>query len=218
MILRLRALLLGLALGAPLVAARPAEAQDIVLELMLAPAGQQRTAGPVLAQRGALDDADLRERLKNGFPARLHFKTELWGTGRWFNDLEGTFEWDVIVRYDPLEKVYAVVRASRDRVSVLGRFDRFVDAQATVEQPYRIPLVPSRQDSYYYITRLEIETLSISDLNEVESWLKGDFNPAVRGDKGAGTALGRGVRSLMLRLLGGNKKQVETRSGTFSPQ
>jgi hypothetical protein len=172
----------------------------------------------MLFQRGALDDADLRERLKNGFPARLHFKAEMWGIGRWFNELEATFEWDIRVRYDPLDKVYGVVRATPERVTVLGRFDRFIDAQATVEQAFRIPLVPRKQDRYYYIVKLEIETLSVSDLYEVESWLKGDFDPAVRGDKGAGTAIGRGVRSLMLRMLGGDKKQVETRSVTFSPQ
>ncbi len=218
MISSARALLLSVMLGAPLVAARPARAQDIVLDLQVAAPGQQRVLGPVLVQRGALDDADLHERLKNGFPARLHFKAELWGIGKWFNELEGTFEYDVRILYDPLEKVYGVVRATPERVTVLGRFDRFVDAQATVEQGYRIALLPRKQDRYYYIVKLEVETLSVSDLNEVESWLKGDFNPAVRGDKNAGTALGRGMRSLMLRLLGGDKKTVETRSVTFSPQ
>ena len=215
--LRARALSIVIALGGPLLAARPVAAQDIVLDIAVAPPGQQRSAGPMIVQKGALDDNDLKERLSNGFPARLHYKAELWGIGRWFNELEGTFEWDVIVRYDPLEKVYGVVRANTERVSVLGRFDRFADAQATVEQGFRIPLVPKRQDRYYYIVKLEIETLSVSDLNEVESWLKGDFNPAVRGDKGAGTAIGRGLRSLMLRMLGGDRKQVETRSVTFSP-
>ena len=213
-----RAVLLSVMLGAPIVAARPAVAQDIALDLAVATPGQQRLIGPVLVQKGALDDSDLRERLRNGFPARLHFKAELWGIGRWFNELEGTFEYDVRILYDPLEKVYGVVRATPERVTVLGRFDRFVDAQATVEQGYRIPLVPKKQDRYYYIIKLEVETLSVSDLNEVESWLKGDFNPAVRGDKNAGTAIGRGMRSLMLRLLGGDKKTVETRSVTFSPQ
>ena len=212
-----RALALFVALGAPLIAARPARAQDITLEIAVAPLAQQRSAGPMFHQKGALDDADLRERLSNGFPARLHFKSELWGIGNWFNRLESRFEWDVIIRYDPLEKVYAVFRATEERVSVLGRFDHFADAQAAVEQPYRIPLVPKGRDRYYYIVRLEVETLSVSDLNEVESWLKGDFNPALRGDKGAGTAIGRGLRGIMLRLLGGERKQVETRSETFSP-
>ncbi|MBI3792910.1 MAG: hypothetical protein HY275_18795 [Gemmatimonadetes bacterium] len=213
-----RVMALSLALGAPLVAARPAAAQEMTLEVAIAPVGQQRTAGPMVVQKGVLDDPDLRERLKNAFPARLHFKAELWGIRRWFNDLEGTVEWDLIVRYDPLEKVYGVVRATPERVSVLGRFDRFADAQATVEQGFRVPLVPKKQDRYYYIVKLEVETLSVSDLNEVESWLKGDFDPALRGDKNAGTALGRGLKSLMLRLLGGDRKLVETRSVTFSPQ
>lgn len=213
-----RSLVLALALGAPPAAARPAGAQEVTLEVQVAPPGQQRSAGPLVSQKGVLDDRDLREKIKNAFPARLHFKAELWGIARWFNQLEGSYEWDVIVRYDPLEKDYGVLRSTPERVSVLGRFDKVEDAQAAAEQAFRLPLVPRKQDRYYYIVRMDVETMSVSDLNEVEGWLKGDFNPAIRGDKNAGTAIGRGLKSLMLRLLGGDRKQVETRSVTFVPQ
>lgn len=195
-----------------------APAQEAVsLEIEVAAPAEQRTAGPLVRNRGVLNEAQLRERLANGFPARLHYRVELWAIRKWFNDLEGTHDWDVVVSYDPLDKTYAVVRIVADQVSVLGRFDRIIDAQGAVEQARRVPLLPRRADRYYYIVKLDIETLSVSDLNELEHWLRGDANPAVRGDKNPGTALGRGLKTLALRLIGGEKRQYERRSPTFSP-
>jgi hypothetical protein len=49
----------------------------------------------------------------------------------------------------------------------------------------------------------------------VERWLRGELRPAVRGEKNPGTALTRGVRTLVVRLLGGEKRHYEARSGTF---
>lgn len=198
--------------------AHAALAQEAVsLEIEVAAPLELRTAGPVVRSRGVLTDAQLRERLANGFPARLHYRVELWSIRKWFNDLEGTHDWDVVVSYDPLDKSYAVVRIVAEQVSVLGRFDRIVDAQVAVEQARRVPLLPRRNDRYYYIAKLDVETLSVSDLNEVEHWLRGDANPAVRGEKNPGTALGRGLKTLALKLIGGEKRQYERRSMTFSP-
>ena len=214
--LHLFALVAALSLGEGAV--HLAQAQDgVTIDIVVAPATQQRSTGPLVSARGVLGDKDLLERLQNGFPTRLHFRVELWGTAKFFNDQEGQREWDLVIRYDALDKVYAVVRAQDERVSVLGRFDKLSDAQEAAESPTRVSLVPRRDDRYYYIVRLGVETLSLSDLNEVESWLKGDFNPAVRGDKPAGTAIGRGLKALFLKLLGGDKRQYERRSTTFSP-
>lgn len=199
---------------------RPARAQadgGVTIDIALPAPSEQRSTGPLVAARGVLDDRDLQERLKNGFPARLHFRVELWSIRRFFNDQEGAREWDVVISYDALDKVYAVIRRLDKRVSVLGRFDKLADAQGAAEAPQRVPLVPRRDDRYYYIVRLDVETLSLSDLNEVESWLNGDFNPAVRGDKPAGTALGRGLKGIFLKLLGADTRQYERRSVTFSP-
>ena len=195
-----------------------APAQEAVsLDVEIARPAEQRSAGPLVRSRGVLSETQLRERLTNGFPARLHYRVELWAIQKWFNDLEGTHDWDVVVSYDPLDKTYAVVRIVADQVSVLGRFDRIPDAQAAVELARRVPLLPRRADRYYYIVKLDVETLSVSDLNEVEHWLRGDANPAMRGDKNPGTALGRGLKTLALRLIGGEKRQYERRSLTFSP-
>ena len=58
----------------------------------------------------------------------------------------------------------------------------------------------------------ELQTLDVSDLDELERWLRGEASPAVRGKRSPGTALTRGVRSLASRLLGGEVRRLEAKS------
>jgi hypothetical protein len=87
-----------------------------------------------------------------------------------------------------------------------------------VNAAFSAPISPAKrgQRSYYNLV-LEIETLSLTELDEVEQWLRGEVKPAVRGKKNPGTAVSRGVRTLMVRLLGGERRRYEARSGTFRP-
>jgi len=203
------------AFGAPLNA--PLNAQRRTpLEMALPARNLLSTEGPVVRATGILGDRELRDLLRNGFPARLHYRIELWSAGGLLNDLEGTTEWDVIVRYDPLRKRFEVARLVGRQVTVLGEFEAVAEAQAAAERPFRAPIyAPRRGERYYYSAILDVEMLSLSDLDEVERWLKGELRPAVRGRRNPGTALTRGLRTLFVRLIGGERRHYEVRSGTF---
>ena len=156
--------------------------------------------------------------LRNGFPARLHYRLERWNTGGWFDDITAESEWDVVVRYDALSKLFQVYRVVRRTTVLLGSFPTIVDAEAALDAPFPAPIaLPRRGRKSYYTLTLDIETLSLTELDEVEQWLRGELKPAVRGKKNAGTAVGRGVRTVMVRLIGGEKRRYETKSGTFRP-
>jgi hypothetical protein len=172
--------------------------------------------GPTVRCNGVLDDADLRDLLRNGFPARLHYRAELWSIGGFTNNLRDAAEWDVVLRYDPLDHTYRASQIAGQHATPLGRWSRMEDAEQVIERPYRVPIAPgdARGRMYYNVT-LDVETLSLSDLDEVQRWLEGEFRPAVRLKRNPGTALGRGVRTLLVRLLGGEKRHYERRSGTF---
>lgn len=200
------------------------------------------TAAPALAQRGAgvvialpepalrtvegpyvravrtLSDARLRDLLRNGFPARLHWRLELWSTRGWFDDLKGAVEWDVIVRYDPLERRYEIVEIDAEgNPRPIGRTEHFAEVEAIIERPQQPNLVPpKRRDRVYYQVSLNVEMLSVNDLDEVERWLRGELRPAVRGQRNPGTAVTRGVRTAVAKLLGAEKRHYEGRSGAFS--
>jgi hypothetical protein len=62
-----------------------------------------------------------------------------------------------------------------------------------------------------------VEALSMTDLEELNRWLRGELQPTVRGQRSAGTALTRGIRSLATRLLGGERREYSERSPSFRP-
>ena len=51
-------------------------------------------------------------------------------------------------------------------------FSSFAAARTAVEGLYRPEVRPSRPGRYYYIATVEVETLSVSDLAELQQWLR----------------------------------------------
>jgi len=188
------------------------------VQIILPERTELATAAPMVRSAALLTDGAMRNLLVNGFPARLHYRMERWAKGGWFDDIKATSEWDVVVKYDALSKRYHVFRAVKNRAQELGSYDNLNDAEAMVDAPFQAPIAPAKrgQRSYYNLV-LDIETLSLTELDEVEQWLRGEMKPAVRGKKNPGTAVSRGVRTLVVRLLGGEKLRYEARSGTFRP-
>lgn len=198
--------------------AAPLGAQKVRLEVLLPPQNVWADEPPSVSSAGLLADASMRDLLANGFPARLHYRLERWTSGRWFDDLKAAFEWDVILRYDVLGKKYQVVRVVNNKAESLGEYLTVDEAENTAEASYKVAVqLPKKGQRGYYNLLLDVETLSLSDLDEVQRWLKGELKPAVSGKKNPGTALGRGVRTLVVRLLGGEKRHYEARTGTFKP-
>lgn len=215
---RPRALWLVLLVALALVGGGEARAQGRRgVELRLPEASALASEGPLVRVTSVLDDRDLRDLLDHGFPIRVHYRAELWSAQGWFDDLRGSWEWDLVLRQDPLRKSYQVVRLVGDQVTPLGEFTQLAAAVAAAERPYRVPLVPRRGRRQYWNVAVDVETLSVSDLDEVERWLRGELRPAVRGERNPGTALGRGLRTLGVRLLGGEARRYEVRSETFRP-
>ncbi len=168
---------------------------------------------PVIAVRGVLAERPFDELLRSGFPARLHVRAELWSEGRWFDDVRGRAEWDVIVRYDAVDRAYEVARRSGSNVSPLGSYTRFADARAAMELPYTPTLPkPPRGRKTYVLVQAELQTLQVSDLDELERWLRGEAKPAVQGKRSPASALTRGLRTLASRILGGEVRRLEARS------
>lgn len=216
----MRALVVSLAilltLGGELHAQRGAR-----LDIVLAPRGVggngvAPAAGPQIGFAHVLDDEQTRELVRSGFPAQLHFRLELWRVGRWVNELERSIDWDVVVGYDPGSQSYRVRRRLANQTEDLGAFPTLTSAQAASERPVRVPLAPQRKGRrYYYNLVLDVEALSVSDLDQLERWLRGELRPAVRGESSALSAIGSGARTLVTRILGGERRHYEKRSPTF---
>lgn len=191
-----------------------AQRPDVQLNLAL-PAGAVTNEGPSISTANVLADAKTQELLRNGFPAALHYRLELWRKGGWFDDPSGSTQWDVFVSYDPSSQRYQVVRRQGRQLEDFGGFPTLATAEAQLDRGYHVALRPTRRGRYYYNVSLEIETLSVSDLDALQRWLRGEAQPAVRGRGNPATALRSGLGTLFSRLLGGEKRHFEERSQTF---
>lgn len=158
-----------------------------------------------------LQGRNIRSALDSGLPIRIHLVTELWRE-RFFDAQEGRHEWRATIRFDPLSELYRVETGN----GAAGTFRTLEGAEQLLRGAVTIPLSPPRSGRYYYLARLEVESLSPSDLEELRRWLQGD--PVRVGepeDRGLGGFLLRGVRRLFVRSLGLPVQRHQARSARF---
>lgn len=199
-------------------AAQQLPVPEPTLDVVLPADSARGTQAPAIVSTRMLEDRTTRDLLHSGFPARLKYRLELWEAKSLFDSRVRMVEWDVIVRYDPLAKHYTVSRIT-ERVTPLGTFADLRDAQTMTARPYMPEIAPptDHRRRYYYAVSLAVEMLSVSDISEVQRWLKGEGAPMVEGKQNAGTALGRGFQTLFTRMLGGQVRTYDSHSAIFRP-
>ena len=204
-----RSLLRPLVLAAILLLPSPAAAQEV---FSLRVAGAAEGWRPLVGMDGLLGDAALRRALESGLPLRMRLRVELWEK-RLFDRLAGEQEVALAIVQDPIDRVYLVDLGRAER-----RVRSLVEAERAVEAAFRLALRPSHQGRYYYLGTLEVETLSLSDLDELRRWLRGEAGPAFKGEAPPERALARGMSRVLVRVLGLPTRRYEARSGTFAPR
>lgn len=202
-------------LGGALVAALPGgppepapvvAAQDGPVAVRVNPADHS----PVLVLQDPLGSERVRSALDSGLPVRIRITVELW-RDRFVDSQEDRAEWGATVVRDPLADEYRVELegASLER----HRLGSLAAARALLSRRVPLDLRPRNPGRYYYLAHVEIETLSLSDLDELRRWLRGDLGPAAEGEVEG--ALTRGFRRLLIRLLGAPVQRYEVRSPRF---
>jgi hypothetical protein len=198
-------------LVALLALAGPARAQG-ERPLTVASAGAAAGWRPAVRAQGLLADRGLRDALASGLPLRIRFRVELWEKSV-FDRLQGTHRAALAVLQDPLDGAYTLDDGRAEQ-----RFRSPAAVEAAVEAAFAAPLHPTRRGRFYYIAVLEIETLSLSDLEELQRWLRGEARPAVEGRRSVGRAVESGLRRAVVRVMGLPTRKYEARSATFSPR
>jgi hypothetical protein len=209
---RVPALMLALLAVLP---ARPATAQDsteVRLEVALTrdstPAGAR---SPVVRTRNLIAETPWLSTLRQGLPVRLQYRLELWRSREgWFDVLERKLDWDVVVRHEPLLDQFSVVRVLPPNRVLQNRYATPGALAAALSTAYQYTIAPSGAGTYYYSASLDVGTLSDSDLDELERFLKGEL-----GADSEGGGLGRTARRLVLRLAGLPRESLSARSAAF---
>jgi hypothetical protein len=209
----MRALLLlawcALAPTAALAGATAAAAQERPLSVLV-----DRQAGfrPIVRIGPVLGSGELERAAMSGLPIRVRVRVELW-KDRVFDQLVDTTSWSTVIVYEPIGEQFFVRSQPAERGS--RRFGSFAAARGTVESDYLLSLRPPGNGRFYYTASVQIETLSVSDIEELEHWLQGELQPAVSGQRSIPGALGQGARRLMLRLLDLPARRFDARTERF---
>jgi hypothetical protein len=200
--------LAGMLWAAPLVAQR----DRVTLEVAVRAAAVSLD-GPTITTANLLADPNTRELLRNGFATRIHFRLELWRKGGWFDDRSGRDEWEILVQQDPTTHLYSAVRRQDNQVT-----ESFVEsatvtsAEAQFDRPFQSSLRPNRSGRYYYNLIVDVQTLTETDLDALQQWLRGPTAPQKSNPI---TAIRSGIGRLFSRMLGGGKQLYQGRSGVF---
>lgn len=202
-------------IGLLLAAALPLAAQRAPTFEIGVTTASALTEGPSITSDGVLNDATTREHLRNGFPARVRYRLELWRRGGVFDAIEDRTEWNVLVSYEPASQQYNMIRhSSDDQVREnFGGFQSVTSAEAQLGRSFKPPLHPRRSGRYYYHLVVEVQTVTGSDLEEVQQWLRGATSP---GKTNPLAALRSGLSALFSRVIGGAAKTYEKTSGVFT--
>jgi hypothetical protein len=183
--------------------------QDQVLTIRQLPESGNR---PLVRITSLLADSSLEHAARSGLPLRVRVRVELWRDGL-IDDLVASEGWTSVLVYEPLGREYIVRPNPRPGTAL--RFNAYAAARQAIEREYLLDIRPTRSGRYYYTATLELETLSLSDLEELERWLQGELGPAVSGDRSLPGAVGQGAKRLMIRLLGMPTRRIEARSNRF---
>lgn len=170
---------------------------------------------PRVRAQSLMGDGNFEGALRNGFPVRFGFHLALWRDATLFDRLVREADWDAVVVLDPVENTYQLLRTG-GAVQVLNDLPSL---ERELAVPFNVDLLPrpGGNDRYYYLATLTIESLSISELEEVERWLTGDLGRAItqRGD--VGNAFSRGARLALIRLSGLPRRVLSARTEMFRP-
>lgn len=167
---------------------------------------------------GLLTEGNRRDLLLGGWPTAIHGRLELWRKGFLGTyDRESDFQWDVIIDYSAVTKVFHLRRVIDNAVENLGEVSTIEEAERILSRPFSPPLSPGKRgDRYFYLFNAEVATMSLSDLDAWQRWVKGEARPAVQGKRNPIGAFQRGLGSLLSRVLGGDTQSYERRSTPFS--
>jgi hypothetical protein len=167
--------------------------------------------GCLVRTRHLMADGVFEGAMRNGFPVRFTFRVALWRDGRFLDSEERSATWDVVTLLDPVTNEYALIRSG-------GVVETFADSSHLDEAmavPSAVELAPEQPGARYYCqVALDMESLSVSEVQEVERWLRGDLGRALTARGDVGDALSRGARLVLVRLSGLPHRRLETRTPT----
>jgi hypothetical protein len=123
--------------------------------------------------------SNLTAYMKKGVPISLDYKLELWRSrAGWLDKLVDNVGIVYRLRYDTWDKEYTII-TEQSRLTVEYILEEAREASDLVKSSGRLRMsIDDESGDYYIVGKLAIKTMSLSNLKEVESWLKGEISGA----------------------------------------
>lgn len=152
-----------------------------------------------------------------GIPVTFGYRVELWKSrAGWFDKLTATFESTFRLRYDTWAKRYTVIQEEAD-LTIEHMLSKRREATELITSTDRISLpISDTTDIFYLIGKLTIETMSLSNFKEVESWLKGEISSARKPNlESAPNKIGEFLFKTALKISGLKNISKEIKTENF---
>jgi hypothetical protein len=123
--------------------------------------------------------SNLTAYMKKGVPISFDYKLELWRSrAGWLDKLVDNVGIVYRLRYDTWDKGYTII-SEQSRLTVEYILEEVREASDLVKSSGRLRMsIDDESGDYYIVGKLAIKTMSLSNLKEVESWLKGEISGA----------------------------------------
>jgi hypothetical protein len=123
--------------------------------------------------------SNLTAYMKKGVPISFDYKLELWRSrAGWLDKLVDNVGTVYRLRYDTWDKEYTII-SEQSRLTVEYILEEVREASDLVKSSGRLRMsIDDESGDYYIVGKLAIKTMSLSNLKEVESWLKGEISGA----------------------------------------
>ena len=156
--------------------------------------------------------------IKKGVPVSFEFELSTWESrAGWLDRHVAKSMITHRLRYDTWNKRYAIVTQTPD-IIIESNLDEFRETSDLVMSTGLIKIPLEDTSGQFYLTgRLIIKTMTLSNLREVESWLKGEISGAENPDiKDAPDKLGEFLFNTALKITGLKNISGETRTEFFN--
>lgn len=168
---------------------------------------------PLIATPGFALDNRWGRVLEDAIPLRLRFRLELWRSRALNDALERRYEWEVLLRIEPLFDQLSMTVIQEGLPPAESRVGNLEELGKLLTNGFVVPLRPRTPGVYYYSVTVSITPLSDSEMAEYERFLG-------QGDQPSGgnrsSTLGRTTRRFLLRIAGLPSAEIDGRSETFS--
>ena len=168
---------------------------------------------PTIATRNLGTDPRWVGVLNDQIPVRIRYRLELWRSRALNDALERPFEWEALVRLEPLYDQFSLTIINRGRVTDERRRPSLTEIGTYLDRGMQVLLRPRQPGVYYYTLNVTVTALSDRELEDYERLIQGD---RTSGGGASSTVLGRNARRFLLRFSGLPPTELVERTGTFT--